>query len=279
VDLTGYTKNERMAILAYRPAPVQVSFLGYPGTSGATFVDYLIADRYIIPPEHLKWYTEKVLWLPDSYMPNDSHCPQPPSPGREACGLPETGTVFCCFNQCYKISPVMFDVWCRLLNQVPDSVLWLRSFNTLAEGNLRKEAEKRGVGADRLVFDPFVSREDHFARLQCADIFLDTMPYNAHATCSDALWMGVPVVTLSGETFASRVAGSLLTVMGLPELITCSVEDYCRVACELATDHTKRGEIRARILANRIDSPLFNSERFTRNLEALYCSMAAALSA
>lgn len=273
VDLAAYTKNSRSAILALRPAPIQVNFLGYPGTTGADLADYIIADRFIIPPEHFKFYSEKVLWLPDSYMPHDSKTPHPPAPSRTECRLPEDGIVFCCFNQPYKITPDVYDIWCRLLNAVPNSVLWLRSFNQVAEKNLGSEAVARGVDISRIVFDSFVSRDEHFARLQCADLFLDTTPYNAHATCSNALWMGLPVITCAGDTFASRVAGSLLTTMGVPELVTYSLDDYYALALELANNRKKLAEIRGRIIANRETSPLFDSVRFTRSLEALYIRM------
>lgn len=273
VDLTAYTKNSRSALLALRPAPIQVNFLGYPGTMGVDFIDYIIADKFIIPPEHFKDYSEKVMWLPDSYMPHDSKTPHPPAPSRTECGLLEEALVFCCFNAPYKITPAIFDVWCRLLQAVPDSILWLRAFNSTAERNLKKEATARGVDISRIVFDSFVSREEHFARLQCADLFLDTTPYNAHATCSNALWMGLPVITCAGDTFASRVAGSLLTTMGVPELVTYSLDDYYALALELANNRKKLAEIRGRIIANRETSPLFDSVRFTRSLEALYIRM------
>ncbi len=270
VDLTAYTKNSRSGLLALRPAPIQINFLGYPGTMGVDFIDYIIADRFIIPAGHFGNYSEKVLWLPDSYMPHDSQTPHPAAPSRAECGLPEDALVFCCFNAPYKITSDVFDIWCRLLQETPDSILWLRTFNPTAENNLKKEAVARGVDVSRIIFDSFVSREEHFARLQCADLFLDTTPYNAHATCSNALWMGLPVITCSGDTFASRVAGSLLTTMGVPELVTYSLDDYYARARELANDRKKLGDIRERIIANRETSPLFDSVKFTRNLEALY---------
>lgn len=273
VDLKGYTENTRSAILALRPAPVQVNYLGYPGTMGADFVDYLIADRFIIPPEHFGYYTEKVVWLPDCYQPNDRTRPRLAAPTRESCGLPEGGVVFCCFNQTYKITPEVFDVWCRLLKAVPGSVLWLLACNPSASGNLRREAEQRGVAGERLVMAPLQAAEEHLARLQCADLFLDTMPYNAHTTCSDALWMGLPVITCAGETFPSRVAGSLLTAMGVAELITYNLEDYYSLALSLALDREKRQGIRNKIISLRDTSALFDSERFTRNLETAYESM------
>ena len=273
VDLTAYTKNSRSALLALRPAPIQVNYLGYPGSMGVDFVDYIIADSFIIPPERFDCYSEKVMWLPDCYMPHDTRTPHPSPPSKKECGLPEDAFVFCCFNQPYKITPDIFDVWCRLLKTVPDSILWLRSFNAPAEKNLKKEASARGIDVSRLIFDSFVSREEHFARLQCADLFLDTTPYNAHATCSNALWMGLPVITCSGDTFASRVAGSHLTTMGVPELVTYSLDDYHALALLLANDRKKLLDIRKKIITNRESSPLFDSVRFTRGLEALYIKM------
>lgn len=270
VDLKGYTEDTRSAILALRPAPVQVNYLGYPGTMGADFVDYLIADRFIIPPEHFGHYTEKVVWLPDCYQPNDRTRRRRKAPTRESCGLPEDGVVFCCFNQTYKITPEVFDVWCRLLKAVPGSVLWLLASNPYAQGNLRREAEQRGVAGERLVMAPLQAPEEHLARLQCADLFLDTIPYNAHTTCSDALWMGLPVITCAGDTFPSRVAGSLLMAMGMPELITYNLEDYYSLALSLALDRGKRDGMRNKIIAHRDTAPLFDSERFTRNLEIAY---------
>jgi protein O-GlcNAc transferase len=274
VDLMGYTRHNRSPILALRPAPIQVNYLGYPGTMGAGFIDYLIADRFIITPEHQKYYTEKVKCLPDSYLPRDSSCRRLPPPGRKDCGLPDEGFVFCSFNPFYKITPDVFDVWCRLLIAVPESVLWLSSGNPIAESNLRREAENRGVNPERIIRAPRMSSiEDHLARVQCADLFLDTTPYNAHTTCSDALWMGLPVITCTGETFPSRVAGGLLTALGVPELITYSLEDYYALALELATDKDKYAGIRNRIIANRESASLFNSTKFTRDLENIYRQM------
>jgi len=240
---------------------------------GADFVDYLIADRFIIPSEHFEHYSEKVVWLPDCYQPNDRTRRRLKAPTRESCGLPEEGVVFCCFNQTYKITPAVFDVWCRLLKAVPGSVLWLLASNPYAQGNLIREAEQRGVAGGRLVMAPLQPPEEHLARLQCADLFLDTIPYNAHTTCSDALWMGLPVITCVGDTFPSRVAGSLLTAMGVAELITYNLEDYYSLALTLALDREKRQGIRNKIISLRDTSALFDSERFTRNLETAYEKM------
>lgn len=273
VDLTGYTRDSRCGILALRPAPVQVNYLGYPGTMGADFIDYIIADEFVVPPGREKYYTESVMRLPDCFQANDSARPRLKAPTRTECGLPEESVVFCCFNQTLKITPEFFDIWCRLLKAVPGSVLWLSTGIPQAEANLRKEAESRGVAPERLIVAPFLQRDQYLARLQCADLFLDTLPYNAGTTCSDALWMGLPVVTCAGDFFASRMAGSLLTAIGVPELIAYNLEEYYRLALELATDREKLDAIRSKIVANRDTTPLFDSKRFTRNLEHAYRQM------
>lgn len=271
VDLMGYTKYNRSAILALHPAPIQVNYLGYPGTMGATFIDYLIADPFIITPEHRTYYTEKVVRLPDCYMPRDSTCRRLAAPSRKDCGLPDEGFVFCSFNPTYKITPDMFNIWCRLLKTVPGSVLWLSSSNPDAESNLSREAKIRGVEPERIIWASRLNlTEDHLARIQCADLFLDTTPYNAHTTCSDALWMGLPVITCAGETFPSRVAGSLLKAIGVPELITYNLDDYYTLALELTTDKNRYADVRNKIIANRESAPLFDSTKFTRDLENLY---------
>jgi predicted O-linked N-acetylglucosamine transferase (SPINDLY family) len=273
IDLTGHTQNNRTGILALRPAPVQVNYLGYPGTMGADFYDYLIADRFIIPEEHKPHYTETIVWMPDCFQANDRSRPRPAPPTRSELGLANDAVVFCCFNQTYKITQEMFDVWCRLLIAVPDSIIWITASNPQSEINLRNEAEARGIAGERLVMAPLLSREAHLARMQCADLFLDTLPYNAGTTCSDALWMGLPVITCAGDSFVSRMAGSLLATIGTPELITYNLEDYYRLALDLATDRKKLEAIRNKIIANRDTSPLFDTERFTRNLENAYIRM------
>jgi predicted O-linked N-acetylglucosamine transferase (SPINDLY family) len=273
VDLTGHTANSRSAILAYRPAPIQVNYLGYPGTMGTDLVDYLIADNFIIPPELEGNYVEQVLRLPGCYLPNDRTRIRPEPLSRIECGLPSEGTVFCCFNQPYKITPIMFDVWCRLLHAIPDSILWLRAFNPLVEHNIKREGEKRGIDRTRIIMANSVPASAHLARLACADLFLDTTPYNAHATCSDALWMGVPVITCAGETFPSRVAGSLLNTMGVPELVTYSLDEYYQLAYILATDRNKREELKETIRVNRETSMLYDSAMITRGLEDIYIRM------
>ena len=273
VDLTGHTQHGRTGILALHPAPVQVNYLGYPGTMGADFVDYIIADQFVIPENMKQHYTEKVIWMPDCFQANDRTRQRPAVPARKDCGLPENAFVFCCFNQTLKITPEVFDVWCRLLKSVPNSLLWLPASNVHAEGNLRREAESRGVAAEQIIMAPLIPTDEHLARLQCADLFLDTLPYNAGTTCSDALWMGLPVVTCSGDSFVSRMAGSLLTAISAPELITYNMKDYYLLALDLATDRNKLAIIRNKIITNRDTSPLFDSVRFTRNLEQAYIQM------
>jgi len=273
VDLKGFTQNSRSPIIAQRPAPIQVNFLGYPGTMGTGFVDYIIADRFIIPPTQQQCYAERVVYLPDCYQPNDSFRQRPSTPTRSDCSLPESVIVFCCFNQTYKITPEIFKIWCKLLISVPDSILWLFASNPNAEENLKRNAKINGVNPGRLIMAPALVPEMHLARLQCADLFLDTSPCNAHTTCSDALWMGLPVITCAGDTFPSRVAGSLLTAAAIPELITYNLADYYQLALELASDRKKLEAIRNKIVANRDTSPLFDSIRFTRNLEKAFVQM------
>lgn len=272
VDLTGYTYLSRSAILALRPAPVQLGYLGYLGTMGADFMDYIIADSFLIPPEYKTYYSEKVAYLP-SYQANDRQCAIAETPTRKSCGLPDEGVVFCCFNQTYKILPDVFDIWMRLLKAVQGSVFWVYASNPYAIANLRLEAQTRGVSPERLIFAENLPLDQHLARLKCADLFLDTLPYNAGTTASNALWAGLPVITCAGETFSSRMAGSLLVAMGVPELITCNLEDYFALALDLATDKKKYENIRNKIITNRDSAPLFDSTKFTRNLEAVYLQM------
>ncbi len=274
VDLKGYTKGTRAGILALRPAPVQASFLGYPGTSGADFIDWLIADPIIIPPEHRAYYSETLALLPHCYQPNDSKRPiADPSPSRADHGLPDDGFVFCCFNSSYKITPTYFDIWMRLLRNVPGSVLWLFASNPWAELNLRSHAVDAGIGAHRLVFARDLPLAKHLARYRRADLFLDTLPYTGHTTVSDALWTGLPAVTAAGNTFAGLVAASLLTAIGLPELVAPSPADYEAMALRLALTPGQLADVRARLAQNRLTTPLFNVERYTRDLEALYLKM------
>jgi predicted O-linked N-acetylglucosamine transferase (SPINDLY family) len=275
VDLTTLTSDGRLGVLARRPVPVQVSYLGYPGTTGADFFDYVIADPIVLPFDQQPFYTERIVHLPDCYLVNDSKRVIPSgAPTRQACGLPEDAFVFCCFSNNYKITPEIFDAWMRLLAANPGSVLWLKRENADAERNLRQAADERGVDATRLVFvDMVADYEQYLARYRQADLFLDTMPYNAHATASDALWVGLPLLTCTGRTFASRVAASLLHAAGVPELVTHNLTDYEALAMRLAADPALLQGHAQRLEANRHTCPLFDTDRFTRHLEAAYIRM------
>jgi predicted O-linked N-acetylglucosamine transferase (SPINDLY family) len=274
VDLKGFTENCRTGIFAHRAAPIQVSYLGYPGTLGAPYIDYIVADREVIPPTDQQHYAEQVVYLPECYQVNDStRAIAARTPERAEVGLPATGFVFCCFNSCYKITPVMFDIWMRLLKHVPGSVLWLLQGNSTATRNLRRESQLRGVDPQRLVFAPWMAAEDHLARQRLADLFLDTLPVNAHTTASDALWAGLPVVTCRGQAFAGRVAASLLTALDLPELITGSLQEYEQRALGLATDPGRLATLRAKLAANSATHALFDTARFCSHLEAAYLEM------
>jgi protein O-GlcNAc transferase len=275
IDLNGYSGVKRSGIFAFRPAPIQVNYLGYPGTMGAPFMDYIIADRVTIPEENRTHYTEQVVYLPHSYMPNDSTrviAERTPSRGEQ--GLPQTGFIFACHNVSQKIGPEVFDVWMRLLREVEGSVLWLRATGDTATANLRREAQARGVAPERLVFAARMPQtEDHLARLRLADLFVDTQPYNAHATACDALWAGLPVLTCTGRTFPARVAASVLHAIGLPELVTSSLAEYEQLALALARDPERLAAIKAKLLRNRGTEPLFDTAGFTRDLETIYSSM------
>lgn len=274
VDLKGYTWDMRPGILSRRGAPVQVSYLGYPGTMGLEEIDYLIADRIVMPPWQAARCTERIVYLPECYQVNDDRRMIPSrSPTRGEAGLPENGFVFCCFNNNYKITPAVFDVWMRLLRAIPDGVLWLLEDNAPAARNLRREAQARGVSADRLVFAPRVAPAAHLERHALADLFLDTLPYNAHTTTSDALWAGLPVLTCMGASFQGRVAASLLHAIGLPELITHSLDEYFGCAAALASSPPRLQELRTRLAHNRTRRPLFDTRRFCRHLEDAYTTM------
>ncbi|HEY1735372.1 MAG TPA: tetratricopeptide repeat protein, partial [Methylovirgula sp.] len=274
VELKGYTQLARSEIAAHRPAPIQVNFVGFPGTMGCDFIDYVIGDPITLPMDQQPFYDEKIVHLPDCYQPNDTKRRVSDStPSRASAGLPEKGFVFCCFNNSYKLSPRFFSIWMRLLKAVPGSVLWLFDANNQVQANLQREAEKRGVDPKRLVFAPRVSPADHLARQRLADLFLDCLPYNAHTTTSDALWVGLPVVTRIGEAFAGRVAASILHAIELPELITTSDEDYEALALRLATDPQLLADTRRKLRANKATAPLFDAERFARHLEAAYKEM------
>ena len=271
IDLNGYTQNARTKIFAYRAAPIQINYLGFPGTTGTDFMDYIVADRHIIPPENQKYFNEKILYLPNTYMPTDN--------GRELSerhmtrrdmGLPEDAFVFCCFNNNYKITSSEFDIWMRLLNKVEGSVLWLRQSNQWSELNIKKEAQRRKVDPERVMFAGSVPMAEHLARQRFADLFIDTFSFNAHTTAAEALWTGLPVVTKTGQGFAARVAGSLINSVGLPELITKNEHDYEMLILELATNQSKLSKIRKKLAANLLEQPLFDTEQYTKHLEDGY---------
>ena len=274
VDLSGYTMGCRPEILAWRPAPVAVNYLGYPGTMGVDFVDYIIADPIVLPFDRQPFYDEKIVHLPDCYQANDRRrAIAERTPTRAECALPARGFVFCCFNSAWKISPAMFDVWMRLLTAVDGSVLWLLHERREAQANLRREAAARGVDPERLVFAGRMAPDEHLARHRLADLFLDTLPYNAHTTASDALWAGLPVLTCRGESFAGRVAASLLQAIGLGDLVTSSLEDYEAAALKLAKDESLCADLKGRLERNRLHYPPFDTVRFCRHIEAAYAAM------
>ncbi|UWQ43037.1 tetratricopeptide repeat protein [Leisingera aquaemixtae] len=270
VDLKGYTKDNRVNIFNNRLAPVHVAYLGYPGTTGVDQMDYMIADPVTIPERLCKYYTEKILYMPDCYQPNDDQRAAADTvPTRAEAGLPEDAFVFCSFNSPYKVSPEEFDIWMKLLKLVPDSVLWFYAPNDKVQENILKEAKKRGIGPDRIVFAGFAGQKEHLARLQLADVFLDAFAVNAHTTASDALWAGVPVVTKTGKQFAARVATSLVHCAGVPELAVATPQLYQALALKLARDKDYLAEIKARVKEGIKTGPLYDTEKFTRNFEAL----------
>lgn len=275
IDLGGHSENARPGILRERPAPVQVSYLGYAGTMGADFIDYLVADKVALPSDLAPYFTEKIVHLPDCFLVNDTKkAISPVAPSRAEAGLPEQGFVFCCFNDSYKISASVFAVWMRLLAGVEGSVLWLPDMNGGAADNLRTAAVAAGVDAARIVFAPRLpSMADHLARQRLADLFVDTTDYNAYTTASDALWAGLPVLTCAGTMFPGRVAASLLHAIGLPELVTTSIGDYEALALKLARDPALLQSIRNKLEANRLTRPLFDTDRFRRHIEAAYATM------
>ena len=275
VDLMGFTAGGRAKIFALRPAPIQINYLGFPATMGATYIDYILADRYVIPEEMQAHYSEKIVYLPDTFQANDANRQIAGSTqSRIESGLPENGFVFCSFNSSNKITPDMFDIWMRLLQRTANSVLWLIHANAAVTSNLRKEAKKRGINPDRLVFAPGMNNyAQHLARYRLADLFLDSLPFNAGTTASDALWAGLPVLTCSGNAFPARMAGSLLNAVGLPELITNSPEEYEALAITLATSEPLLSDIKSRLAANRSSCPLFNTDRFRRHIESAYITM------
>lgn len=274
VDLKGYTRGHRVTIFAQRVAPLQVNYLGYPGTMGSNFIDYIIGDRTVISAAAAPSFSESIVYLPDCYQATDASRVIPaPMERRAIFGLPETGFVFCCFNASLKFTPALFGIWMKLLRQVEGSVLWLFADNDCAALNLRREAAARGVAADRLIFAPQIDYERHLSRLGLADLFLDTLPYNAHTTASDALWAGLPLVTCMGLSFPARVAASLLQAIGLPELVTHSLEDYEQLALSLALNPDRLASIRAKLARNRTTHALFDTRRFCRHIETAYTRM------
>jgi protein O-GlcNAc transferase len=268
IDLTGYTKYHRAGIFAYRAASVQINYLGYPGTMGADFIDYIIADQNLIPMDSQKFYSEKPIYLPHHYQAQDNTLSiSNDTPSRLDLGLPDKGFIFCAINNSYKIRMPEFDVWMRLLSHVDGSVLWLLESNKFVKDNLLKEAQARGISAERLVFAQGVSHETYLAQFRRADLYLDTFNYNAGATASNALWAGLPVLTKLGRGYTARMAGSLLTSIGLPELATHSEEDYESLALALATDPERLAKIRQTLADNRLSTPLFDTALFTKHLE------------
>jgi protein O-GlcNAc transferase len=276
VDLMVYTGKNRVGVFSYRAAPVQVNFLGFPGTSGGPHLDYIIADRIVIPEADRLHYSEKIVTLPDTFQPNDrARRIEAATPSRASHGLPESGFVFCSFNNSCKILPDVFDIWMRLLQAVPGAALWLPQYAPTQEANLRREAEARGVDPARIVFAAIVpTTEEYMARLALADLFLDTLPYNAHTTASNALWMGVPALTRIGTSYAGRVAASLLHAAGLDELVTATKAEYEAKALELARDPAALAALKEKVRNARDNSPLFDTLRYTRNLEVAFMAMA-----
>jgi predicted O-linked N-acetylglucosamine transferase (SPINDLY family) len=273
IDLKGYTRDNRLSLFALRPGRVRASFLGFPGTSGADFIDYIVGDAVVTPLAHAAHFSEKIAQMPVCYQPNDRQRARPAPAPRSALGLPDDAVVLCGFNQPFKISSEVFDVWCRVLTRCPSSVLWLLEWNPQVRKNLELEAVKRGIDLSRIVWAPKLDPAPHMARLLQADLFIDTWPCNAHTTASDALWACVPVVTFMGNTFASRVAGSLNRAAGMQDLVCGNVADYEERIVQLAGDASARQALRDRLAANRDDCVLFDSRRFTLDIEALYVRM------
>jgi protein O-GlcNAc transferase len=274
VNLNGYFGKARSEIFARRPAPIQVNYLGFPGTLGAPWMDYIIADTVVIPPDEYKFYNEKVVTLPNSYQANDARrVISDITPNRAHCGLPDRGFVFCYFNQSYKITPFVFAVWMRILRRSQGSVLWILESNSKVASNLRREATAAGIAPERLIFAPMLSQAEHLARLSLGDLFLDSLPCNAHTSASDALWAGLPLLTCRGKTFAGRVAASLLQAVGLPELIAENLEDYENLAVKLAEERDWLLALRRKLADNRLTRPLFNTDLYRRHIEAAYGRM------
>jgi len=273
VDLAGHAGGARPGIYLRKPAPLIVNFAGHPGTQGADWADYILADPVVVPPGSEQYFSESVVRLPDCYLPSDTRYEVDAAPTRLGAGLPEQGFVFCSFNSSYKITPAFFDIWMRLLQQTPGSVLWLLAEDGDTRRNLTAEAVARGVAPDRLVFAGRLARAQYLSRLPLADCFLDTLPCNAHTTCSDALWMGLPVITCMGRSLAARVAGSMVTAIGMPELIAADLADYEAMALRLAQQPDRLKAVRETLAANRSSHPLFDMARMARNVETAYQTM------
>jgi predicted O-linked N-acetylglucosamine transferase (SPINDLY family) len=273
IDLMGHTRGHRLGVFAARPAPVQLGYLGFPGTTGAGFIDYFVGDAIATPLANEAHFSEKLVQLPGCFQPNGRWRPLPQPMARAEAGLPEDAFVMCAFNHTYKIGPQAFDAWCRVLHRVPRAVLWLKETNRQLHENVRREAAARGIAPERIVFAPVVSYEAHFSRLALADVFVDTWPYNAHTTAADALWAGVPVLTLPGESFASRVAASVLAAVGLEGLAMGSIDDYESALVTMARDPEVLAGLRAHLVDNRLALPLFDSPAYTRRFEALLATL------
>jgi predicted O-linked N-acetylglucosamine transferase (SPINDLY family) len=274
INLNGYCGLSRTGVFAHRPSPVQVNYLGFPGTMGAEYMDYIVADGSVIREDEHRYYSEKVVTLPGCYQVNDSkRAVAEATPNRAEAWLPQSGFVFCCFNNNHKLMPDIFDVWMRLLGKVEGSILWLIQDNAAVAGYLRREAKRRGIAPERLVFAPRVRVGEHLARHRLADLFLDTLPYNAHTTASDALWAGLPVLTCMGSAFPGRVAASLLYATDLPELVTRTLEEYEALALRLATNPSMLSELKSKVVRNRATSRLFDTDTFRRHIESAYVTM------
>jgi predicted O-linked N-acetylglucosamine transferase (SPINDLY family) len=275
IDLAGYTTGARTNLFALRAAPVQINYLGFPGSMGVEFIDYIIADDIVLPASHEEFYSERVLRMPNSYLPFDNGRVIPDAgPTRAAAGLPDGALVFCAFNNGYKITRSVFDAWMGLLREVPDSVLWLRSASDELAAALRMNARRRGIADSRLLFAGYERDMDaHLARLRLADIFLDTQPYNAHTTAVEALWAGVPVISIRGSSFAGRVGASVLAASQMPDLVNNTIEEYQAMAAKFAHSDSLRLATRARLRQVRDSAPLFDTASYTRDLENLLLSV------
>ncbi len=277
IDLHGQTLGARANMLAYRPAPIQITYLGLPATTGLPSIDYVIADHFLIPDEYVKYYSEKPIYMPDVYQVSDRQRRSGIIPSRAQCQLPQDAFVFCSFNNNYKYRSEIFASWMKILSRVPNSVLWLLADNPWSEINLKNTVRASGIDPSRIIFSPRVSPEDYLARFATADLFLDTFPFNAGTTCNDALWMGLPVLTMTGKSFASRMAGALLTAAKLPELITYNLADYENMAVTIAHDKIGYDNLKQRLNEVKANGVLFDTPRFVTNLEEHFKNLLAEL--